>query len=176
MITRVEALGFRCLRRVSQPMDGFHVLIGPNASGKTTFLDVVAFLGDLVSGGLEKAVGERTANFQDLTWRREGERFELAIEARILVELRGRLENPAFDTVQYEVTLGLESREVRFETETLTLCTTGSRGPGASLSAVPDPVVAQQILSRCHRRFEPSVKSPCLANKRALMRSQVPVM
>lgn len=51
MITLLEALNFRCLRYVSRAMDNFHVLVGPNASGKTTFLDVVAFLGDLVSGG-----------------------------------------------------------------------------------------------------------------------------
>ena len=73
MITLVEALNFRCLRHISRPMDEFHVLVGPNASGKTTFLDVLAFLADLISGGIDKAVGERTANFQDLTWRREGE-------------------------------------------------------------------------------------------------------
>lgn len=128
MITRVEALGFRCLRQISQPLDAFHVLVGPNASGKTTFLDVVAFLGDLVSGGLEKAIGDRTANFQDLTWRREGERFELAIEARIPEELRGRLENPAFDTVRYEVVLRSDpqTREIGFKGEAIALQVGGS--------------------------------------------------
>ena len=44
MLTRVEALNFRCLRYVSRPLDRFHVLVGPNASGKTTFLDVVGFV------------------------------------------------------------------------------------------------------------------------------------
>ena len=37
----------------------------------------------LVSGGPEKAVEERTQNFQDLVWRRSGERLELAIELGI---------------------------------------------------------------------------------------------
>ena len=41
MITLIEALNFRCLCYISQPMGPFHVLVGPNASGKTTFLDVV---------------------------------------------------------------------------------------------------------------------------------------
>lgn len=141
MITRVEALGFRCLRKVSQPLDGFHVLVGPNASGKTTFLDVVAFLGDLVSGGLDKAIGERTANFQDLTWRREGERFELAIEARIPEELRVRLENPAFDTVRYEVALRSDpqSREVGFESEWITLHSGPSKEFSSTLLILQKP-------------------------------------
>jgi predicted ATPase len=33
MITRIEALGYRCLRYISQPLGPFHVLVGPNASG-----------------------------------------------------------------------------------------------------------------------------------------------
>ena len=43
MISLIEALNFRCLHYVSQPVKPFNVLVGPNASGKTTFLDVVAF-------------------------------------------------------------------------------------------------------------------------------------
>lgn len=63
MLTLIEALNFRCLRYIKQPLSPFHVLVGPNASGKTTFLDVVAFLGQLVSSGPEVAVEERTSNF-----------------------------------------------------------------------------------------------------------------
>jgi predicted ATPase len=48
MITLVEALNYRCLRYIRQPLGPFHVLVGPNASGKTTFLDVIAFLERLV--------------------------------------------------------------------------------------------------------------------------------
>lgn len=123
MITLVEALDFRCLQYVSRPMGGFHVLVGPNASGKTTFLDAVALLGDLVSGGIEKAVEERTANFQDLTWRREGDGIELAVEVRIPGELRSKLHDPKPDTMRYEMALGLdpESQEIRIRAETATL-------------------------------------------------------
>jgi predicted ATPase len=83
MITSVEALNYRCLRYLQQDLDDFHVLVGPNASGKTTFLDVVPFLGRLVADGLDAAVSERSQNFHDLVWNREGSVFELAIEARI---------------------------------------------------------------------------------------------
>ncbi len=47
MIRRIEVLNFRCLRYVDLQLDRFHLLIGPNASGKSTLLDSIAFLGDL---------------------------------------------------------------------------------------------------------------------------------
>jgi predicted ATPase len=108
MISRIEALNFRCLRYIEQSMGSFHVLVGPNASGKTTFLDVVAFLSDLVSTGLEAAVGDRTQNFRDLLWAQTGSKFELAIEARIPEEHRKRLAVPTYDTVRYEVSIGMD--------------------------------------------------------------------
>lgn len=107
MITLVEAKGYRCLRYVRQPLDEFHVLVGPNASGKTTFLDVISFLGRLVSDGPEAAVTERTENLYDLFWQRQSSRFELAIEARIPDERRDRLATTRFDTIRYEVAIGL---------------------------------------------------------------------
>ncbi len=106
MITLVEALNFRSLRYVARPLDRFHVLVGPNASGKTTFLDVIGLLGDLVSKGLEAAVESRTPTFQDLLWRRSGASFELAIEGRVPEEHRVVLEHRALDTIRYEVSLG----------------------------------------------------------------------
>lgn len=133
MIRLIEARGFRCLQRISRPLGSFHVLIGPNASGKTTFLDVVAFLGDLVSGGIDKAVGNRTSNFQDLTWRRAGEPFELAIEAEIPAHLRAALGSEELQRVRYEVSLGIEDglQEIQLLAETLVL------GPGKEEASLP---------------------------------------
>jgi predicted ATPase len=107
MIRLIEALNFRCLRYVRQPLDPFHVLVGPNASGKSTFLDVVSFLGRLVSDGLEAAVNERTQNFQDLVWGRQGDQIELALEATIPEDRKTRLGKP-FNTVRYEVRIGAD--------------------------------------------------------------------
>ncbi|HKI04852.1 MAG TPA: ATP-binding protein [Thermoanaerobaculia bacterium] len=108
MITLVEALGYRCLRYISQPLDPFHVLVGPNASGKTTFLDVIAFLGRLVSDGPDAAIEERTQNFYDLVWRGEVAHFQMAIEAQIPQELRKRPVDEDLDTVRYEVAVKLD--------------------------------------------------------------------
>ncbi|MFA5353468.1 MAG: ATP-binding protein [Thermodesulfovibrionales bacterium] len=123
MITLIEARNFRCLHYIKQKLGPFHVLVGPNASGKTTFLDVVAFLGSLVANGLETAVGERTSNFQDLLWRRSGFEFELAIEAAIPEERRELLRDKEFDTVRYEVSFGIDSKteEIVIQTEKVLL-------------------------------------------------------
>src|SRR2546430_14111778 len=110
MITRIEALGYRCLRYVSQPLDPFHVLVGPNASGKTTFLDVIAFLGRLVSDGPDAAIEERSQNFYDLVWGREGTQFELAVETQIPKELQRSGVAAGLDTARYEVALSIDPR------------------------------------------------------------------
>ncbi len=130
MITLVEALGYRCLRHISQPLEPFHVLVGPNGSGKTTFLDVIAFLGRLVSDGVEAAVGDRTQNFYDLLWQRKGQRFELAIEAKIPDAFPDHLARIDFDTVRYEITLGIDpgTQELGILTEKVFLVSrTGSQ-------------------------------------------------
>lgn len=82
MITRVEAREYRCFRSVSQDVGPFEVLVGPNGSGKSVFLDIVSFLSTFMSSGLVQAVEDRSLNFHDLVWRRQGSCFELAIEAR----------------------------------------------------------------------------------------------
>lgn len=108
MIRRVEALNFRCLRYIRQELNPFNVLVGPNASGKTTFLDAVAFLGDLLSTGLEAAVKQRTSDLRDLIWQREGQSFELAVELVIPENRRKMIKDRAYDVCRYEVAIGTE--------------------------------------------------------------------
>jgi len=117
MITRIEALNYRCLRHIDQRLGPFHVLVGPNASGKTTFLDVVSFLSDLVSKGLDEAINARTQNFQDLVWGRKGESFELAVEAEIPEDRRQMLplEHQKFTTIRYKIGVVFNSATNRVE-------------------------------------------------------------
>jgi predicted ATPase len=88
MISRVEVLGYRCLRYVDVPLPPFAVLVGPNASGKTTFLDALAVLRDLLRDGAEQAVGARVDELEDLTWMRSGSSFEIALELDLPEALR----------------------------------------------------------------------------------------
>ena len=139
MISLVEALNFRCLRDIRQPLGPFHVLVGPNASGKTTFLDVVAFLGRFVSEGLDAAIGDRTQNFQDLVWGRSGTDFELAIEAAIPDERREQLSVPEHDIVRYELVLATdpETSEIKVLAEIGRLVTSSSNDERQRRSLFP---------------------------------------
>ena len=107
MITRIEAKGYRCLEYVNQRLGEFHVLVGQNAAGKTTFLDTLAFLGKMLADGLDEAIAERTENFLDLIWNHSGTCFELAVEAKIPEDLKNKLHKD-FETFRYEVRIGLD--------------------------------------------------------------------
>ena len=123
MISLVEAVNYRCLRYVRQPLKPFHVLVGPNASGKTTFLDVIGFLRDVVSEGLDGALSNRTPNPQDLLFQRRGENLELAVEAEIPHDIRQLTMRSDLDTVRYQVAIGFDEtqRQFEFKAETLLL-------------------------------------------------------
>ena len=129
MITLIEALNYRCLRYVARPLKPFHVLVGPNASGKTTFLDVIGFLGDLVSNGLDQALADRAPNPRDLLFGGNGSGLELAVEAAVPEHLREPLTNPELDTVRYQVALGFDetNRQFEFKAETLLVKKAGRR-------------------------------------------------
>lgn len=128
MFARLEALSYGCLRYVRQPLTPFQVLIGPNASGKSTFLDVVAFLADVVQEkeGVVAAVANRVPDIRDLYWMRQGDAFELTAEAIVPQSLRrrnGARPQDPYSRVRYEVRVGLhpETRETSLLAETLWL-------------------------------------------------------
>ncbi len=124
MIIQIEALNYRCLRYVRQSLAPFQVLIGPNASGKSTFLDVVAFLADLIGEkeGVAAAVAARAPDLRDLCWMRQGDTFDLAVEADIPRHLRSAAGDDRA-RVRYEVRVGLhpDAQDVRLLAETLWL-------------------------------------------------------
>ena len=92
-----------------------HILVGPNASGKTTFLDVVGFLQDVISEGLDGALSNRTTNPEELLFRRQGHQLELAIEAHIPDKLRKQTAKPDLNTARYEVAIGFDETQRQFE-------------------------------------------------------------
>ena len=120
MIRRIQALRFRCLRYVDVPLDRFHVLVGPNASGKSTLFDAVAFLGDLMRDGLDAAVDKRTRNFQDLVWDRPKANpgFELAVEFDIPEAIHKLLPHDKnFRTLRYEIAIVEDENGLRIDFE-----------------------------------------------------------
>ena len=133
MIRRIEALNYRCLRYVSQPLEYFHVLVGPNASGKSTFLDVLGLIRDLLTRGLDDAVLARedlvesigrARRVDELIFNQIADRFELAIELGIPDELRKPKAGSYYQIARYELAIGKdsESGELTIVNETLWLC------------------------------------------------------
>lgn len=62
IVSRVILENWRNFRRVDVELENRVILIGPNASGKSNFLDVFRFLRDIAKlegGGLQKAINER---------------------------------------------------------------------------------------------------------------------
>lgn len=114
IISRIQVLNFGCLRYVDVPLGRFQVLIGPNASGKSTLMDAVKFVSDVVRDGVDAAVLARTANFADLVWGRpsapEEQRFEIALEFDLPEEVTALL--PAerdYRIFRYEIAVGVDT-------------------------------------------------------------------
>lgn len=59
MITRVSVKNFRSLGDVDVNVDRLTVLVGPNASGKSNFIDALRFVRDSLRRGLDNAITER---------------------------------------------------------------------------------------------------------------------
>ena len=58
-ITRIRAKNYRSIRELDMELGPLTVLVGPNASGKSNVLDVLRFIRDAVSRGLDFAISER---------------------------------------------------------------------------------------------------------------------
>ncbi len=123
MIKLIEASNFRSLKYISQPLDKFHVLIGANATGKTTFLDVIKLLADIVSLGVDKTIFERVSHFEELTFAGAGGDIEIAVEAELPNSIRDSFSGSGYDVIRYEIRIGIieDTREIAIKDERVTL-------------------------------------------------------
>ena len=113
MFRLIEAKRYRCLKDVSQRLNPFEILVGANASGKSTFLDVIAFLGDFMSDSLEASVERRTTNFHDLVWGRQLSAFEFSSEAQVPLGASGPF--GVVDRIEYKVVFRLDPEDEGLE-------------------------------------------------------------
>ncbi|HLX60242.1 MAG TPA: ATP-binding protein [Planctomycetota bacterium] len=119
------------MKVIDQRLAPFCALVGPNASGKSTFLDTIGFLSDLIRnrGDVLETVKMRSSSFEKLLWMGEGNSFELAVEAKIPETLIARMmpEKQQFASVRYEVEIGFDrdQNEVGLNHETLWLMVPG---------------------------------------------------
>ncbi|MGC8765102.1 MAG: AAA family ATPase [Brevinematia bacterium] len=49
MIRRIQVLHYRALKYIDVKLSNFQILVGPNASGKSTFFDVVNLIRDILT-------------------------------------------------------------------------------------------------------------------------------
>ena len=124
IISRVQVLNYGCLRYVDVLMSRFHVLIGPNATGKSTLMDAIKFVSDVVKDGVDAACVKRTSNFADLVWGRpvnpEDQRFEIALEFDLPDDVRELMpEQHPFNIFRYEIAVSpnLETGKVGISEE-----------------------------------------------------------
>ena len=130
MFSRIQTRHYRSLKSVDQSLGPVQALVGPNASGKTTFLDVIGLLSELISrrGDVRDTVLSRSSSFNKLVWQGPGagQAFQLAVEAPIPIDVHSRLAKAKqhFQRVRYEVEVGLDAdrNELGLNHETLWLC------------------------------------------------------
>ncbi len=81
MIIGLTLRNFKGIREItSLALSRFHVLVGPNGVGKTTFLDAIDFVRDCLTQSPAAAVESRhIADFNDLTWMRQGGVIEVEL-------------------------------------------------------------------------------------------------
>lgn len=81
MIVGISIKNFKGIFHIEKlSLSRFHVLVGPNSAGKTTFLDAIDFVRDCLAHGPGIAVESRhIADFNDLTWMRQGGAIEIEL-------------------------------------------------------------------------------------------------
>ncbi len=111
MLQSIQARRYKCLKSISVPLKSLNILIGPNASGKSTLLDILVFLRDAFQNDVEEAVRRRATNLAELTWRGEGIEpgFAFALEVNIPEGQRALSTGDTlpYDRLRYEVSVGI---------------------------------------------------------------------
>ena len=131
MFSRIQTRHYRSLKGIDQSLGPIQALVGPNASGKTTFLDAISLLSDLMRtrGDVREVASSRSASFEKLIWQAPGagSAFQIAVEAPIPQAVRDRMSDDRkhLEIVRYELEVGmdLDSNELGLNHETLWLRT-----------------------------------------------------
>jgi len=113
MIRKVEIKNFRILKDIKQELKPFNILIGPNATGKSTFLDAISLVRDILNDGLEPAIEKRSPSFYYLLWDKTDPKIEINLE----LELPEKVKNiyskkslPFYIRSRYDLKIGFNQK------------------------------------------------------------------
>ena len=129
MIKLIEARNYKSLLHISRKLESFQVLVGANATGKSTFLDIIQFLSDILKVGLDSAIQERASYFNELTFGGKGGDIEFAIEVKLPSPIKEHFKTRGFTLIRYELKLGLheETQENSIKEERVWLLTPNAK-------------------------------------------------
>ncbi|MDR3088534.1 MAG: AAA family ATPase [Desulfobulbaceae bacterium] len=107
MIIGISIRNFKGIGEISESLSEFHVLVGPNGVGKTTFLDAIDFVRDCLTHGPAWAVESRfIPDFRDLTWMRRGG----VIEIELWLDLSRQLASLTESILRYRLAICQDSQ------------------------------------------------------------------
>ncbi|MBF0401799.1 MAG: AAA family ATPase [Magnetococcales bacterium] len=108
MIIGITIRNFKSIREVvSLRLSNFHVLVGANGSGKSTFLDALHFVRDCLDVGPLQAVEKRSIpDFNDLTFMRRGGEIQM----EFWFDGASLLESQKENLLHYKVSIGKDER------------------------------------------------------------------
>jgi predicted ATPase len=154
MITRIEAMRYRCFEQLDVVIEPYQVIAGVNGSGKTTLLDIPVLLGDMLEGDVPAAFlqvpaingSPRAQSLQELVHHGRGEFFSFAIEVKLPEHIAEELINPdrrqvpknilanpqkAPRAMRYELRLQIFNQSLQVSDEFLYLIPESSTHPGS---------------------------------------------
>jgi len=96
MITRLEAIRYRCFERLAVDLTDFQVIVGANGAGKSTLLDLPFLVGELLRADTIALIflvkrGDkpaRAATLRELIYAGGGDDCSIALEAKLPDEIR----------------------------------------------------------------------------------------
>jgi len=99
MITRIEAIRYRCFERLGVDLGNYHVIVGANGSGKTTLLDIPVLFGALLRADNvstpfmfgQEETPPRAGSLGELVFSGRGCDFSLAVEAKLPDDIKTRI-------------------------------------------------------------------------------------
>ncbi|HEY4037136.1 MAG TPA: AAA family ATPase [Ktedonobacteraceae bacterium] len=103
MISRIQAVQYRCFAQLDVTLHSYNVLAGANGTGKSTLIDIPLVLSDMLAQGIIPAFLEesrtihatRAQSLQELTHRYRGEYFGFALEIPLSQDITRKLVDSA---------------------------------------------------------------------------------